>query len=346
EAEQARHLLHGDDLQLGSMHLHVSVIAAPEHGSVVHRQPGIVIKDDSAAGKGQRILIVEDDAPTAELFQIVLERAGFTTQICREVVSAIRALNTEPPAAIVLDLMLPGIHGLELCRYVRRDIEQSDIPIVIVSGAVSQANIARAMEVGADVFLGKPVGAKLIVQTLSSLMAQREAHKPTSLQTKQLDGSAPLRAMPEKLRRNALVIFVEGHHEPIAVVVPHRITIGRRGGSGVAGSQRPHIDLDRYGAFDAGVSRVHAAIVRDGEAFYLEDLGSSNGTYLNDELLPAHDRRLLENAADVRLGYLHLHVYFFTKDDEQILSPEEQGDLVVQVDESTRPDPPSHSNGA
>lgn len=334
-------LMHGDELQLGNMQLHVSVIAAPEHGSIIHRKPGVEISEALPAGEGQRILIVEDDAPTAELFQIVLERAGYTTQVSREVVSAIRSLSTDPPSGIVLDLMLPGIHGLELCRYVRRDIEQSDIPIIIVSGAVSQANITRAMEVGADVFLGKPVGAKLLVQTISSLIKQREAGRPSSLQTKQLDESQPLRAMPADVRHNALVLFVEGYHDPLAVVVPHRMTIGRRAGSSVSGPQSTHVDLDRFGAFDAGVSRVHAAIIHENDTFYVEDLGSSNGTTLNGMPLSAHERQPLQNASELRLGYLQLRVYFFTEDDEQMWTAPEAESLVTEAEDSTRPDPPN-----
>ena len=66
-------------------------------------------------GRGQPILVVEDEHETAEIFRLIMERAGYVPFICHEVVTAIRYLNTQTPSAVILDLMLPDIHGLELC---------------------------------------------------------------------------------------------------------------------------------------------------------------------------------------------------------------------------------------
>ncbi len=315
DPEQPRSLDHGDELQLGVLSLQIHVIASPKYGSVVHRQPGVAIAEEMVRGDGQTILFVEDEPETAKIFKLIMERAGFTTHICREVVSAIRALNTENPSAVILDLMLPDIHGLELCRYVRRDIEQREIPIVVVSAAVTQASISQAMDAGADVFLGKPVSMKELVRVVASLVTWYEAKKP-AVQTKRLDGSDTFHSMPADVRRDALVFFVAGYEEPIPIVVPKRITIGRRSGSG---TPRPHVDLDRYGAFDAGVSRVHAAIHREADGFYVEDLESSNGTWVNDKKVSPKERLPLSNASELRLGSLHMRVFFFTEDDATIL---------------------------
>ncbi|MFC1961374.1 response regulator [Chloroflexota bacterium] len=312
-----RVLSHGDDLQLGVLHLQVNVVASPTTGSVVQRQPGSDFQlfddkePDPRPGKGQSILIVEDEPDTAEIFRLIIERAGFKVLVSREVVSAIRVLNTESPSAIILDLMLPDIHGLELCRYVRRDIEQRDTPIVIVSAAVTQATINQSLDVGADVFLGKPVSMKELVDVVASLVKWYEAKKPTA-QTKRLAGTAKLKSMPAEVRQDALIFFISGYQEPVAVVVPNRITVGRRSGSS---SRRPHVDLDRYGAFDSGVSRIHAAIHRDQEGFYLEDLGSSNGTFIANVQIEANKRYPLKNAAEVSFGDLHVRIYFFDKDE-------------------------------
>lgn len=318
EPNATHRLEHGDDLHLGALHLQVRVIASPTYGSVVRAQPGLSIPEEGVPPRGQIVLIVEDDPEASEIFRLILERAGFTTRICREVVSAIRVLNTEAPSAILLDLMLPDVHGLELCRYVRRDIEQRETPIIVVSAVVTQASIAQAMEAGADVFLGKPVSMHELVRVVSALIKWYEGKKP-SLQTKRLDDSTVLQSIPAHVRRDAMVFFVAGHQEPIAVVVPRRITLGRRSGSGGGVSSRHHIDLDRYGAFDAGVSRVHAAIHREEDGFYIEDLGSSNGTWVDEERVYPHQRHVLQNASEIRLGGLHLRTFFFTEDDEDVL---------------------------
>lgn len=323
--EEAPHVLaHGDDLQLGVLHLQVNVVASPTTGSIVQRQPGTdfeIFADkepNTHPGEGQSILIVEDEPETAEIFRLIVERAGFKAHVSREVVSAIRVLNTESPSAIILDLMLPDIHGLELCRYVRRDIEQRDIPIVIVSAAVTQATINQSLDVGADVFLGKPVSMKELVDVVASLVKWYEAKKPT-VQTRRLAGTAKLKSMPAEVRPDALILFVSGYQEPIAVVVPNRITVGRRSGST---ARRPHVDLDKYGAFDAGVSRIHAAVHRDEDGFYLEDLGSSNGTFINNVQVEANKRYPLKNASEVSFGNLHVRLYFFDGDENNPLGIE------------------------
>lgn len=309
-------LEHGDELHLGNLHFQVQIIASPSYGSAIHAQPGVTIAEEATPGDGQTILIVEDDPETVQIFKLMLERAGYTIHICREVVSAIRALHSESPSAVILDLMLPDIHGLELCRYVRRDIEQRDVPIIVVSAAVTQASIAQTMDVGADVFLGKPVSMKDLVRVVSSLVDWYEAKKP-SRRTKQLSEKEALLSVPEESRQDALVLFVSGHQEPIAVVVPHRVTIGRRSGT----APLPHIDLEQYGAFDAGVSRLHAAIHREDDGFYIEDLGSSNGTWVDEMQVQPETRRKLRNACRLRLGNLRLRAFFFTQDDLSDIQP-------------------------
>lgn len=310
-------LEHGDDLQLGNLHFHVQIIASPSTGGMVYQQPSLQLADEVSPGQGQSILIVEDDPPTAELLSKVLRRRGFTTRICHEVVSAIRALSTESHSAIVLDLMLPNIHGLELCRYVRRDIRQRDIPIVVVSAATTPSSIKQAMSAGVDIFLGKPFHIDELVQKVAALVQWYEARKPTR-ETKRLEETETAKTLQAQadVAEGTVLLFVSGYQEPIAIVVSRRATMGRRSTDDIS---QPNVDLDQYGAFEAGVSRMHAAVHRQKDGFYLEDLGSSNGTWLNEEPLPPGELRLLQNASQVRLGNLRLRVYFFTEGDEEIL---------------------------
>ena len=308
-------LLSGAQLQLGVLELEVKILGAPSGVEIGYQAHGANPPRKGPPGRGQPILVVEDEHETAEIFRLIMERAGYVPFICHEVVTAIRYLNTQTPSAVILDLMLPDIHGLELCRYVRRDIDQHDLPIVVVTAGVTRINMVEAMEAGGDVFLGKPVGMKELVRVVSTLIEWHEA-RMLYMKTKRLDGTDTLRSMPADVRRDAIVIFVADHDEPLAIVVPDRITIGRRGGGYVP---RPHVDLDRHGAFEAGVSRVHAAIHRDDTGFYIEDLDSSNGTRLNDVKLPPNERQPLPNASEVRLGSLQLRLFYFTEEDETSL---------------------------
>ena len=134
--------------------------------------------------------------------------------------------------------------------------------------------------------------------------------RSTIADTKQLNGASGV-ARTVEIAKDGLVIFVAGHQEPISIIVPNRITLGRYRDKGPT---KTHIDLDRFGAFEAGVSREHAAIYREGVEFYVEDLASVNGTWVNGERLPANQKIHLEKGSEVVLGSLSLRLLFFTDD--------------------------------
>src|SRR5579864_3632522 len=132
-AQETVQLKDGDVLFLGHLKLTVGLTSRSRKTAIAAMRPNLTLSSAAIAGKGQRILIVEDETGLAQMYRIGLERNGYTVQTVREMVSAIRTLNRITPSAIILDLMLPGINGLELCRYVRRDTECPTIPIAIVS---------------------------------------------------------------------------------------------------------------------------------------------------------------------------------------------------------------------
>lgn len=141
--------------------------------------------------------------------------------------------------------------------------------------------------------------------------------RSTLADTKQLNGASGYGRTVE-IAKDGLVIFVAGHQEPISIIVPNRITLGRYRDKGPT---KTHVDLDRFGAFEAGVSREHAAIYREGLEFYVEDLGSVNGTWVNGERLSANQKVRLEKGAEVVLGSLSLRLLFFTDEAEVLPDP-------------------------
>src|SRR5260221_2874698 len=122
----------GSVLYLGHLLINVSLNNEIGDSAIRARRPGFDMLRADVNAKGQRILLVEDDAGLTTLFRTVLEAAGFTVQVCRDVGSAMGALHQTTPSAIVLDLMLPGIHGLEMTRYTRPGIEGPEIPMLIL----------------------------------------------------------------------------------------------------------------------------------------------------------------------------------------------------------------------
>ena len=259
--------------------------------------------------RGQRILVVEDDVMIAKLYQIGLEKVGFSVQNARDVVGAIRALNQVTPSLIVLDLRLPSVHGLELARYVRRDTECPDIPIIVVSAISAEETVQQAMDAGVDIFMVKPVDIAQLSLIISAIVYKFESENPTH-GTKKLAGTASLDYITPSSHDDAIVIFVENQRQPIGTVVQPQITLGRQA---MTSTTRNHIDLDEYNAFEKGVSRLHAKIERKEGVFFIEDLGSSNGTFVNGRSLRPHEPARIANGDEIRLGEMRMHVYLLTE---------------------------------
>jgi hypothetical protein len=106
-----------------------------------------------------------------------------------------------------------------------------------------------------------------------------------------------------------LVLQIEDAAE-VLILHPERYTV--LGRMDVANVQQPDIDLTPYGALAKGVSRLHAVIYRGANSLMLFDLGSSNGTYLEEVRLSKDEPHSLHNGDAVRLGYMQMHVYFRT----------------------------------
>ncbi len=301
-------LHHGVKLDLGRMPLKVNMVVSPTRGSQIYKQPTLKLEDKPPIkGKGEQILIVEDDPEVAKVLALVMEKNGYVARTAHEVLSAIRAFNQKRPQAILLDLMLPDMNGLEFCRYVRRDVVKNTIPVVVVSADKNELHAAEAMQAGADFFLTKPVSALELQQVVSMLITQHEKGV-TTVQTKQLIGTAPLQAIAPESRNNSCVIYIAGHSDaPITLNVNNTVSFGRTHSTG---SLKTHIDLTRFDAINMGVSRVHMYLHWKDEHFYVEDLGSTNGTFRNGFPLEPNDPTQITNADEIRLGQLRMYIYF------------------------------------
>jgi len=314
--KEVHRLAHNDRLQLGRMKLDVQIVISPTYGSGVHKQPSLQIHDQTHPGAGQLVLILEDDTDVAKMLALVMERAGYVAKISSDVVGAIRLFNQKRPAVILLDLMLPDMSGLEFCRYVRRDVVKNTTPIIVVSAAKSAEKINEAMQAGADIFLDKPVSVQELRHVVSSLIAQQESGS-SAIYTKQLVGTAPLKAVPAESRKDAAVLFVAGYAEaPITLTVTQPISFGRAMGTGNVPAKN-HIDLTRYDAINYGVSRVHMYLHNKEGKFFVEDADSINGTYINGDSIKPHELVAVKNSTEIRLGQLRMYIYFL-EDEEKM----------------------------
>jgi two-component system response regulator BaeR len=131
------------------------------------------------APNARRILVVEDDPKIARLFADYLGREGFDVVTVAEGNAALAQIEQSVPGLIVLDLMLPGLSGIDLCRAVRRF---SDVPIIMVTARVDEIDRLLGLDVGADDYVCKPFSPREVVARVRALLRRADGLRPKSQQ--------------------------------------------------------------------------------------------------------------------------------------------------------------------
>lgn len=307
---QGYSLAHGDQLRLGRLSLEVQVVLSPTSGGAMYYEPGLNLHDQTAPRDDQWILIVEHDPDIAQVLGEVMRQAGYTTKIVRDVVSAIRTFSQSQPNAIILDLNLPDMDGLEFCRYVRRDVLHNTVPILAISADNRSHDAHDIMLAGADLVLDKPLNTSDLRDVIVALVNQHE-NGVHAISTRRLPNETPFNVFPPDTRRQGAIIFVAGFDsDPIILNVQKSTSFGRKPGTGSIGSHT-HIDLTRYDAANCGVSRVHMFLHQHDDKIFIEDVDSRNKTYVNGEAITPFKHVLLHNADEIRLGHMRMYIYFF-----------------------------------
>ena len=124
-----------------------------------------------------RILIVEDDPDIAELVARYLGKAGFVIEQAASGRDALAAIAKRPPDLLVLDLMLPHVDGLEVCRSVRADDATAGLPVIMLTARAEESARIVGLELGADDYIAKPFSPNELVARVRALLrrAQRAA---------------------------------------------------------------------------------------------------------------------------------------------------------------------------
>ncbi len=147
----------------------------------------------------QRVLIVEDEPDAMELLAFNLEAAGFSTIQAVDGKQGLQKARSEIPNLIILDLMLPELDGIELCKILRRDRNTAGIPILMLTAKASEIDRVVGLEVGADDYVTKPFSPRELVLRVKNLLRRTQPAEEI-----------------EKLRAGELEIEFAGH----------RVTVG------------------------------------------------------------------------------------------------------------------------
>jgi two-component system, OmpR family, response regulator MtrA len=137
-----------------------------------------------------RILVVDDDLALAEMLGIVLRNEGLEAMFCGTGDMALSKVRETKPDVVLLDLMLPGKDGIEVCREIRAE---SDVPIVMLTAKTDTVDVVLGLESGADDYVVKPFKPKELVARVRARLRRMDA------------------AVPETLRIGDLTIDVPGH---------------------------------------------------------------------------------------------------------------------------------------
>lgn len=122
------------------------------------------------------VLVVEDELPIQELLVYTLEQAGFTVIAVTSAEQALPEVRRELPAVILLDLMLPGISGIEFAKRLRSEPRTRDLPLIMVTARAEEADRVRGLDLGADDYVTKPFSPKELVSRIRAVLRRRSPH--------------------------------------------------------------------------------------------------------------------------------------------------------------------------
>jgi phosphate regulon transcriptional regulator PhoB len=136
-----------------------------------------------------RILIVDDEKDIVDLVAYNFEKEGFEVLKAFDGEKALTLVRTKKPNLIILDLMLPGIQGLEVCKQIRRDAESAGIPIIMLTAKGEELDKVIGLEVGADDYITKPFSVKELMARVKAVLRRADVRKqPEKAETFEFKG--------------------------------------------------------------------------------------------------------------------------------------------------------------
>ena len=121
------------------------------------------------------VLVVEDDADIGRILLVSLERSGLSVKLVDNAISAFHQVVINRPSLIITDVMMPGVDGLELVKYLKKHPRTCDIPILIISARSDASDVRAGEEAGADFYFAKPFSTALLVESVHAALASSKA---------------------------------------------------------------------------------------------------------------------------------------------------------------------------
>lgn len=136
-------------------------------------EAAVVVEKAQVVAAPARVLLVEDEADIRELIRYSLEQAGLEVEEATDGAEALEKVRSLAPDIVVLDLMLPGMPGLEVCRRLRLRADTARLPILVVSAKATAADRELGMAMGADDYVTKPFSPRDLLTRTIALLPRR-----------------------------------------------------------------------------------------------------------------------------------------------------------------------------
>jgi two-component system alkaline phosphatase synthesis response regulator PhoP len=133
--------------------------------------------ENAGSSRFLKILIVDDEKDIVDLVAYNLEKEGYETLKALDGEKALQLVRTKTPDLVVLDLMLPGIQGLEVCKRIRKDPETASISIIMLTAKGAEIDKIVGLEVGADDYITKPFSVKELLARIKAVLRRSEARR-------------------------------------------------------------------------------------------------------------------------------------------------------------------------
>jgi DNA-binding response OmpR family regulator len=120
---------------------------------------------------GTKVLIADDEPNIVVSLSFMMKREGYEVLVARDGTEALEAIRRERPALVLLDAMMPGMTGFDVCEAVRADASVRDTPILMLTAKGRETDIARGMGAGADAYVTKPFSTRELVAKVRDMLA-------------------------------------------------------------------------------------------------------------------------------------------------------------------------------
>ena len=132
-----------------------------------------------------RVLVVEDEPDIAEIISYNLQREGYAVGVRDNGHEALESIQREPPDLVILDLMLPGLDGIEVCRQMRADPRTANVPVIMVTAKGEESDVVLGLGIGADDYLRKPFSPRELTARIRAILRRGKTGGNASEQRKE-----------------------------------------------------------------------------------------------------------------------------------------------------------------